>query len=233
MVATKTKAHLAATPNLTRYQKLFRRNKDMSILRALQYEVLENTKLKGNVLDFGGGNNAKYHHLIHCKSYESVNIDPAIEPTWVVKIGEPLPCPTDHYDTVLTLNTIEHIYDAKFALKEMHKSLKKDGDFACALPFLYPIHAHPDDYFRPTASWWEKTLTDIGFKDIKITPLLWGPLTTGLICSGMPGPFKNIRKHFALLLDLLYAKLRFGNSHHYNEEVGNLALGYFIIAKKV
>lgn len=219
-------------PTWQRYKRLFLQKGSVSILRNLQYELLQEIRLEGKVLDFGGGKKADYLRFLSCEHYQSVNIDSNMEPTWVSKIGAALPCPSHHYDTTISMNTIEHIYDARFALQEMHKALKTNGTFICALPFLYPIHAHPDDYFRPTASWWEITLTEIGFYNIKITPLLWGPFTTGLTCSGIPGPFKTFRLHCSLLADLTYHYFKQLLSKPYDENIANFALGYMIEAQK-
>ncbi len=227
----------APLPSFKRYRSLFLDGEKASVTRVLQYELISRESFSGKLLDFGGGDNAKYKPIIKCGDYESVNIDPGMEPTWVTKVGEDLPCPMNHYDNVISLNTFEHIYDVRPIIKSLYGVLKSGGKFTCALPFLYPVHAHPDDFFRPTASWWLKTLTDSGFKDIKITPILWGPFSTGIICSGLPGPFKRFRVHLNLLLDLIYIKLRFekGQSHFTGkagEQLNNHALGYFIQAVK-
>ena len=222
-------------PSFKRYKSLFLNGNGESITRALQYEQLRRKTFFGKMLDFGGGEKAKYRPLLSVESCESMNIDPAMAPTWVTGVGEPLPCPDAQYDTVLSLNTFEHIYDVQPVIREIRRVLKPGGEFVCALPFLYPVHAHPDDFFRPTASWWVRTLSDAGFADIRITPLLWGPFSTGAVCSGLPGPFRTIRKHISLLLDLLYVRLRFGHREmHFTGPAGaglhNHALGYFIEA---
>lgn len=224
-------------PGLKRYWNIFLKKKAFSILRELQYEALVNVKSAGKVLDFGGGNKSGYLDILTYDSYESVNIDPSMEPTWLLKIGTPLPCPKIHYDTALSLNTIEHIFEPHFVLQELFDVLKPGGRLICTVPFLYAIHAHPDDFFRPTSSWWGRSLSQAGFKAIKIQPLLWGPFSTGIVCSGLPGPFKKARTHIALVLDILYAKLRFSRvDTHYSGTIGeNLqkyALGFFVQAQK-
>jgi len=227
----------AKLPNFQRYKKLFIKGESLSVTRILQYELLSNKKFSGKMLDFGGGENAKYKHLLQYDEYQSINIDKAINPTWVTKVGDNFPCPKDYYDHVISMNTFEHIYNVIPIIHDIYKSLKSGGEFTCALPFLYPVHAHPDDFFRPTSSWWLKTLQDAGYKEIKITPIIWGAFTTGIICSGAPGPLKKVRLHFNLLLDLIYIKMRFkDNCSNFEGELGkqlqNHALGYFIEARK-
>ncbi len=218
-------------PTLKRYSKLFFSGGGKSILRALQYEMLANTELGGRVLDFGGGNKADYLNLISYESYDSINIDQNIDPTWVTRVNDSFPSEAGSYDIALTMNTLEHTFNARDAIDQMYTALRPGGKFVCALPFLYPVHAHPDDYFRPTASWWHAALENSGFREVEVFPLMWGPWTTGLVCSGLPGPFKGFRKHLALLLDLLYIGIR-NKLGRDCSALTNHALGYFVVAKK-
>lgn len=220
-------------PTFKRYINLFIKEKNRSILRALQYEFLKDIDFNGKVLDFGGGNKVDYFNIINARHYQSVNIDSAPDPSYLINVADKIPCQNSSFDMVLSLNTIEHIYDPIFVLKELNRVLKPGGKFECTLPFLYPIHAHPDDYFRPTASWWMVTLEKLGYEKIQIHPLLWGPFTCGLVSSGLPGPFKKLRLHAALLVDWLYTKIMIKFRGKYNENNANFALGYFIKASKI
>ncbi|MCH9053734.1 MAG: class I SAM-dependent methyltransferase [Proteobacteria bacterium] len=224
-----------ALPTFRRYWELFWRKGRMSIARTLQYEVLSRYSVTGKLLDVGGGERTSYRYLLDCDTYDSVNIDPDAEPTWVVGVGERLPCPDQEYDIALSMNTFEHIFDVHFVLGEMLRVLKPGGKFVTSVPFLHPVHGHPDDFFRPTSSWWFHSLQKIGFEDISVTPVVWGPFSTGLVCSGTPGPGKGLRRHIALLLDLLYARLRSDGqtqSEILRNAMDRCALGFFVTAAK-
>ena len=194
-------------PTLSRYWGFARQMRRISLTRALQYEFFAAQMLKGKVLDVGGGNKVGYRDLLKCDVYDAVNINPAAEPTWVVQVAQPFPCADASYDIVLSMNTFEHVFDVQFILKEMFRVVKPGGGLAVAVPFLYPIHADPDDFFRPTPTWFFHALTAIGFRNVVVTPLVWGPFSTGLTCSEAPGPGKGFRKQMALLMDLLYTNL--------------------------
>lgn len=228
-------------PTWSRYRRIFGTGSNLSILRALEYEILEKIDIRGRVLDFGGGDKASYAQLLGAwkqnGSYESVNIDPNMQPTWRIEPGGDLPVRPDNYDYVVTFNTLEHVYDVRLVLRQFYEALKSGGRLIIVVPFLFRVHGHPDDYFRGTPHWWQLTLTEIGFEDIGITPHLWGPISTGMSCSDLPGPFKKMRFHAALLLDILYAKIRFPRNYvKYEGELGrsicNSALGYLIQAEK-
>ena len=72
--------------------------------------------LCGRVFDFGGGANARYANEVQrwaapgqLIDYWSVTIDPALRPTHLVRVGEPLPLDSRSYDAVVSLSTLEHV----------------------------------------------------------------------------------------------------------------------------
>lgn len=201
------RTYTPSVPTFARYQYLAKQVRRYSLTRALQYEALANYVLNGDVLDFGGGEKSLYRNLLRCTSYSSINIDPQIEPTWLVSVGSPLPCANDSFDTVLSLNTLEHVFEAQSVLSELHRVLRPGGELVLSVPFLFPVHGHPDDFFRPTPSWYRRALGTCGFSEVDVIPLAWGPFSTASVCSGTPGPAKGARKQWGLLLDLVYAQI--------------------------
>jgi SAM-dependent methyltransferase len=218
-------------PTWRRLRALFNNGEDLSLLRALEYEMLATMRFSGRVLDFGGGSKANYRErmgvwMAGC-TYETANIDPRIAPTYLIGSEDSLPIQDDCFDAVITLNTLEHIYEIEKVLRELARVLKQGGAFIATVPFLFRIHGHPDDFLRGTPTWWGKTLTRAGFCNIVITPLLWGPMSTGLSVVGIPGPLKRLRMYAALVLDLLYARrLRAQGT------LCNAPLGFLISASK-
>lgn len=228
-------------PSWRRFRKLFGGHKDLSVLRALEYELLEQTRLSGRILDFGGGSNANYRDLMHKWTagcvYETANIDPGIKPTYLIAPGQRLPVDDNTFDVVVTLNTLEHVYEVETVLRDLLRALKPEGRMITTVPFLFRIHGHPDDFMRGTPSWWGITLRRIGFVETVITPLLWGALSTGLSVAGIPGPLKRSRMRLALLLDMLNAyRLSSEDPLYYSGVVGqalcNAPLGFLITARK-
>ncbi len=232
-------------PSLRRLFKLFVNKENLSILRTLEYEEItalaSKGHFRGSVLDYGGGKNANYTRLFKTvmanATYESVNIDKSMEPTYLISENNLLPTLSKKYETVISLNTFEHIYDIESTLREIHRVLKHRGELIAFVPFLYVIHGHPDDFFRGTPSWWGKKLEDIGFVDVAIKPISWGPFSTGLALSGSPGPFKKIRAMLALTWDIAWSAfttLRAANVYKTKDQKESIVnpLGLLILAIK-
>jgi SAM-dependent methyltransferase len=169
--------------------------------------------------------------------YESVNISAQMEPTYLVLPDEPLPLADATFDIVLSINTLEHVYDLEGTLRELIRVLKPGGRIVFAVPFLYRVHGCPDDYNRPTASWWIETLSSLGVHDLNINPLVWDAMATGLSVIDGAGPFKRLRRMLVPLYGLLYAKFKARHSsERYPQKIGDslasFAVGYIIAGRK-
>lgn len=216
-------------PSLKRWRELKARFPKTSILRRLEYEKLTTLELNGTVLDLGGGAAAKYVELLKGDfSYTSANIDPDIAPTYLIEPGKGLPHEGDSVDCVITMNTLEHVYDDKYMLRELGRVLKPGGQLHISVPWMFRIHAHPDDYNRHTASWWAITLEECGFESATILPMVWGNKSTQSLVVGKTSAFAELR-------DILIAKTRHSGQKHYTGKAGrrvcSAALGYFITAR--
>lgn len=86
-----------------------------------------------------------------------------------------LPFRSESVDGVLCEMVLEHLPDAAGALREFRRVLKAGGRMYLALPFLWPYHASPHDYWRWTISGLERDLA--GFEPVAIG-LSGGPTTT-------------------------------------------------------
>ncbi len=234
------KLQLPLKPTWRRYFKIFIQDSKISIYRALEYEALSKLSFSGRILDLGGGEKAHYtpsmKSWIKDGSYESVNISEAMEPTFLIRSCQKLPIADNDFDMVVSINTLEHICNLEATLKEIVRVLKSGGKLVLAVPFLFRVHGCPDDYNRPTASWWDIILTRLNISDIKITPLVWDVMTTGLSVTEGVGPFKKLRRILVPLYGLLYAQIKGGVNeyypHHPGRDLSNFALGYIITGIK-
>lgn len=225
-------------PTFGRWRALRRKFPGESVLRALEYERLETVNIHGRVLDVGGGRKARTKPFLgQMDQFDSVNIDPEVEPTYLVEPNAPFPVEDGIYDVVVCLNTLEHVYSAEFVLQEALRVLKPNGVVFISVPFIFRIHSHPDDFFRGTPSWWKETMRRVGFSRMEIQPLVWGRYTAaGMIRLPSPLLPTTLQWKVAYLKDILYAVLTFRDVDRYEgrrgERICAVSPGWFITATK-
>jgi SAM-dependent methyltransferase len=205
---------------------LFRRLRSFgakrTILRQMEYDIVSGMSLSGRVLDFGGGRRAEYlKYLNGDAEILSVNIDAEFDPTHIVAPGDPLPFDDAGFDQVITLNTLEHVYDDHGALAELARVLKPGGTLTIIVPFMYPVHGHPDDYNRHTPSWWGETLRRLGFSKASVLPIIFGRATAAQIVGGRGGLLgRRLSVWLAASRDILMARALFAGKTTYSGRRG-------------
>lgn len=201
--------------------------KGHTILRAFLNIRLTKDKLKGLVIDIGGGRSADYIRFMP-KS------DDATIETFDVKNGQridfevdALPAPDSTYDTVLFLNVMEHIYNHKHITNEVYRITQKNGEVIGFVPFLMWYHADPSDYFRYTHEGLAKIFDSLGIDSYEIEPVARGPFTVASHMFLMPFP-RILRVLLYIpfhLLDQIFIYLKPNRADRY-------ALGYYFKLKK-
>lgn len=86
-----------------------------------------------------------------------------------------LPFQSDSTDGMLCEMVLEHVPDAASALREFQRVLRPGGRIYLAVPFLWPYHASPHDYWRWTSSGMERDFA--GFERLA-SGVSGGPTTT-------------------------------------------------------
>lgn len=71
-------------------------------------------------------------------------------------------------DAIICASVLEHIYEFEKALNNMFYSLNKGGKLLVIVPFLYPLHSIPFDFWRFSEFTLTKKLEDLGFKNVKV-----------------------------------------------------------------
>jgi SAM-dependent methyltransferase len=66
----------------------------------------------------------------------------------------------DSVDNFVFIATLEHIPDPWEAINEIHRTLKPGGKLLLTVPFMFPFHAAPSDFFRFTDKALEVLLKD-------------------------------------------------------------------------
>jgi 2-polyprenyl-3-methyl-5-hydroxy-6-metoxy-1,4-benzoquinol methylase/glycosyltransferase involved in cell wall biosynthesis len=137
----------------------------LSILNRWLAEVAL-PRAQGVLLDFGCGGQP-YRELFKPKITRYIGADVAIAKGVQLDLelvpGKPVPLRDASIDTVLSTQTIEHVYDSKFYLGECYRLLKPGGVLILSAPMQWRLHEVPHDYWRFTRYGLSELLTQSGF----------------------------------------------------------------------
>lgn len=90
---------------------------------------------------------------IGCDMRQGIGVDQ------VEDLEKGLTIPTGTASTVLSFDTLEHVFDVTGAMSEMTRILRNDdGLLVISSVFQWPIHAHPYDYWRFTPECFRRLL---------------------------------------------------------------------------
>jgi SAM-dependent methyltransferase len=114
-------------------------------------------RARGRLLDVGCGDKP-YEHLFlpYVTAYVGVEHEATFGATSasargkadVSYDGRRLPFPDGSFDTVLSVQVLEHTPDPAALLAEMARVLAPDGLLLLSAPFSFRLHEEPHDYFR-------------------------------------------------------------------------------------
>jgi SAM-dependent methyltransferase len=82
--------------------------------------------------------------------------------------GIRLPFPDSSYDSAMATEVLEHCHDPSITLAEIYRILRVDSPVLITVPFLWPTHESPYDFYRYTPFGLKYQLTKAGFEDIDV-----------------------------------------------------------------
>lgn len=124
---------------------------------------------QGRLLDVGCGSKPYERLFQHVDSYTGMDIEISGHDHGSSKIdvfydGHTFPFESASFDTVVSFETIEHIFDLDRILDEISRVLKDDGTLILSIPFAWPEHEEPYDFARYTSFGLSHTLKQHGFR---------------------------------------------------------------------
>lgn len=127
------------------------------------------------VVDIGCGKMPLRSVVVENKcSYIGVDIEDGFYsscPPDVIGSAYDVPLDLGSADVVLSSHVFEHLNQPEKAFDVTYHLLKNEGLFILSVPFLYPIHAKPNDYMRYTKYLINDLAVKTGFKVCKITEI--------------------------------------------------------------
>jgi SAM-dependent methyltransferase len=82
----------------------------------------------------------------------------------------------EKYDLVLCTNVLEHVYDTNLAIKNLKYLMKEKGHLVISVPFIYPLHDEPEDYWRFTEHAIKQLFSDFKILTLKRTGIRQFPI---------------------------------------------------------
>lgn len=141
----------------------------LSVLHAAIYEDMRpliQDNVKGVTLDLGSGRLA-WKEILQENGEYYVSGDISVwdsEQDLALDAAKNLPFKDETFDTIFCCSTLEHEPNPWGSFKEIGRILKGDGRIILNLPFLYPVHDAPHDYYRFTRYGIERLADQGGLK---------------------------------------------------------------------
>jgi SAM-dependent methyltransferase len=104
-----------------------------------------------------------------------------------------LPFADESIGTILSFETLEHVFDPLRAVADMHRVLKPGGLLAISSVMFFPIHAHPWDFWRFTPEAFELLLRP--FESRVVLAHGWELLPEGVYGVGIKAPGADLGPH--------------------------------------
>lgn len=121
-------------------------------------------RVRGRILELGVGDDP--YASIWDATTVRLDIDAELGPD-VVGDAHCLPFRSGVFDWVVASQVFEHLHSPWIAANELERVTNSNGQILVAVPFLYPLHQVPHDYFRYTR-WGLERLFGKLFDDIEI-----------------------------------------------------------------
>jgi SAM-dependent methyltransferase len=146
--------------------------KSFFLTRSKLYaNIKENTKfLHGKMMDIGCGSKP-YKELISVNEYIGVDFQGEghsheNEEIDVFYDGKTIPFENDTFDSVLSSEVFEHVFNLPELLCEINRVMKTDANLVITCPFIIAEHEAPNDFARYTSFGIKHLLNTHGFEII-------------------------------------------------------------------
>ncbi len=208
--------------------------KKNTLLRVLQIYECSSISLYGNSIEFGTIDNKDktFSNFVkgESKFHYSNKISNQKLKVFCSDLTKKLSIPSKKYNNVLFFNILEHLPEYKLVFSEIYRIVKKGGFFIGSVPFIYQIHAAPNDYFRFSKQFLKLNLKKYKFKQVKIKTLGFGPFTASYSLLWPYIKFLPLLSQICLLLAYILDSFIQVFVKTNLKEI--FPLGYFFIAKK-
>ncbi len=192
---------------------------------------------KERTLEIGAYGQADYTKYFPNRTGVDIKDGPGVD---LVGSVYELPFPDASFDRILCLSVLEHLEEPKKAIAEMARVLTPEGKIIVSVPFLFPIHDAPGDYWRFTPYGLKLLFKDWMIEELKAETTTGESVASLLQRIGYQTrwKFNRVMKGLLFLLAKLIASSPKLITHVYGD-INRSALvpeafasGIFLVAKK-
>ena len=145
------------------------------ITRSALYHSLQRLapSIKGDILDFGCGSKPYASLFESATSYQGVDIQTSGHNHKTSKVdffydGQTLPMIDAQFDSVVSFETLEHIFNPTRILAEINRVTKDGGYLLLSVPFVWDEHEVPYDFARYTSFGLRHILNSAGYEVVEL-----------------------------------------------------------------
>jgi len=106
------------------------------------------------ILEIGSGKHTDGNDYYSAKKYFDASnefVQSDVDPEYGHKVVDIVTMDIqEEYNIILCMNVLEHVYEYQQAVDNLYKALKPGGELIVFVPFVYPLHDEPHDYWRFT-----------------------------------------------------------------------------------
>jgi SAM-dependent methyltransferase len=196
---------------------------------------------KGDLLDLGCGNKP-YEEWYKPKTNTQMGCDVMQSDknrVDVICLASELKFEDKKFDTIITTQVLEHVYEQREMMKEAYRVLRHGGAIILTVPFTWELHEEPYDFFRLTKHGLKELFEQAGFEIeyIKANGGKWAAVFQMFINTVYSTfKFKTVK---AKILKIIFMELRltwllnhialWADKRHFDDW---WTLNYIVVAKK-
>ncbi|OOG44664.1 class I SAM-dependent methyltransferase [Polaromonas sp. A23] len=180
------------------------------VRRGLHKTILDlSPAIGGRVLDLGCGTKPYESLFTNATSYTGVDIevsghDHADSKVDVFYDGKTLPFPDENFDSVVSFEVFEHVFNIEEVLGEVIRVIRPGGRFLLTIPFAWEEHEVPYDFARYTSFGIEHVLRRAGFDGVRTVKSSTTVLAIGQLFIAYLAKYVSPQKRFpAIAFQLL------------------------------
>jgi SAM-dependent methyltransferase len=190
----------------------------------------------GVVLDLGAGRDYLRDSYSHLSTYWiSMDYDIRSATIDVQGDGQFLPFPDNLFDTIISIDVLEHVEDPVKFISEIYRVLKPSGKTILSTPFFFWLHEEPHDYYRFSRYGLKTIFEKNSFKVIDVIPIAGIVSIIGILISIMLVKISKHSKYLMILFVYINKLIQLNILYPLDKLIDKrkrFAQGHFIIAEK-